>query len=166
MVFIFWGRLNKQKSDTKLNDGESVKHELKSQTPSEFQCRILVFIWLECNQRLLCKLYKNEFTCVFCCLKDLLSFSAKELLVYSHVKGEHSNPPTAGTGEHSWDSCAGQGSTTRSCPNPAAWAGGERFCYSPPRFPHLKCCRSWILERLWLCYFLYLDEFRWGCLAM
>lgn len=42
--FIFGGRLNKQKSDTKLSDGESIKRELKSQTPSGFQCNILAFI--------------------------------------------------------------------------------------------------------------------------
>lgn len=78
---IFGGRLNKQKSDTKLSDGESIKCELKSQTASGFPCNIVAFIWLECNQWLLCKLYINEFTCVFCCWKDLLPFAEKELLL-------------------------------------------------------------------------------------
>lgn len=41
---ILGGRLNKQKSDTKMSDGESIKRELKTQTPSGFQCNILAFI--------------------------------------------------------------------------------------------------------------------------
>lgn len=41
---ILGGRLDKQKSNTELNERESIKTELQSHTSSGFLCKILAFI--------------------------------------------------------------------------------------------------------------------------
>lgn len=67
---ILGRRLDKEKSNIELSERESIKSEFYSQTSSGFLCNILAFIWLKCNEWLLCTVYINEFTCVVCCLRE------------------------------------------------------------------------------------------------